>query len=569
MKFKNLSLRMKMVVYNILAVNLFIIQGVFSWISMDLIMNNYTKFYNEPYTVLNAGLSASTELEAASKYLMYAIADVSGESAESYISVYEHQLATAVQNITRMRGAYTGDYDFTKLDSALSAAQQYGDAIVTYIRAGELDKASEVYFNDLSPIYINVESAMSSEATKMVASAKTMYDSSEKEKAKAIRNMNLIFLAICVVMTVAALYFVRRLREPISQMREVSRKMAAGDFTMKVTYDGKDEFGDLANNFNQMSREVHGVINETSENLQLLANSDFNVNLSTEYPGEFEIIERSMKTIATQLSITMELISISSNAVDTAAQTMNTSSQALSDGSSEQAAAVEELKSTISTVLEQTNRNADNAQAANSTSDDIMQEMNSGAQQMNHLMDAMEEMGRTSDEISKIIKTIEDIAFQTNILALNAAVEAARAGTAGKGFAVVADEVRNLATKSSNAAAETSQLIENSIASVKNATHIAEGTSTTLNEIVSKTQNMTSAISDIAGASEIQAEAISQVSIGIDQIADVVQQNSAASQETAANSAELTGQADMLNTLISKFRLLEESKVLEFGVEEE
>ena len=229
--------------------------------------------------------------------------------------------------------------------------------------------------------------------------------------------------------------------------------------------------------------------------------------------------------------------------------------QALSQGATEQASSIEELAATITEMSGQIQNNAQSALQASQTVDGVGEKILESNQQMQTMTKAMGEISASSSEIGKIIKTIEDIAFQTNILALNAAVEAARAGEAGKGFAVVADEVRSLASKSSDASKSTAALIENSLKAVENGTRIADETAQSLLSVVEGTKEIASQINQIAAASSEQSKGAAQVQLGIDQIPNVVQTNSATAEESAAASEELSGQAQMLKTLISKFKL--------------
>ncbi|MCI9136832.1 MAG: methyl-accepting chemotaxis protein, partial [Lachnospiraceae bacterium] len=221
----------------------------------------------------------------------------------------------------------------------------------------------------------------------------------------------------------------------------------------------------------------------------------------------------------------------------------------------EQAAAVEELATTIAGISNQVKDTAENALEARKQSNAAGDEVEECNEQMRDMMNAMEEITRTSDEIGKIIKTIEDIAFQTNILALNAAVEASRAGIAGKGFAVVADEVRNLAGKSSEASKNTAELIESSIKAVARGTKIADSTAQSLIKVVEGVRMASDKVDQIADAAEEQASAVEQVTLGVDQISSVVQTNSATAEESAAASQELSEQADMLKQLVARFIL--------------
>lgn len=288
-----------------------------------------------------------------------------------------------------------------------------------------------------------------------------------------------------------------------------------------------------------------------------MADGDFTVDsvCEAEYTGGFHPLLVSFRGIADKLNDTMQQINQSSTQVASGSQQVASGSQALSQGATEQASSVQELASTINEISNRIKQNADNAQNANEKAGSISTEMNVSNEKMHQMIQAMEDITSCSNEIGKIIKTIEDIAFQTNILALNAAVEAARAGTAGKGFAVVADEVRNLASKSADASKDTSALIENSLKAVENGTRIADETAKSLYQAVNDVNEMAGIIGQISQASIAQADSIAQITIGVDQISSVVQTNSATAQESAAASEELSSQSQLMKNLVGRFKL--------------
>lgn len=274
--------------------------------------------------------------------------------------------------------------------------------------------------------------------------------------------------------------------------------------------------------------------------------------------GHIEVVQDISKLSSMkQLEALLNQIEDICPVLSSGAEQVASSSQALAQGATEQAAAVEQLSASVSMISGQINDNADNAKKADGMAIKATSSIQSSNQQMGQLMASMNTIESKSHEISKIIKTIEDIAFQTNILALNAAVEAARAGSAGKGFAVVADEVRNLAAKSADAAKNTTALIEDSVSSIADGVRLAEIANKELNEAVQNVVSTTELISEITKATGEQALAVSQVTIGVDQISSVVQTNSATSEETAAASEELSTQADMLKKLTETFQMSE------------
>ena len=343
----------------------------------------------------------------------------------------------------------------------------------------------------------------------------------------------------------------------VREIEKSAEKIVDGDFEIAISYKSRDELGRLADAFRKMAETLKDVVTDASRLLSEMADGNFDVRTRAEehYVGEFQGLLSSIRKLNRDLSITLGQINRSADQVAAGSDQVSIGAQALSQGSTEQAAAVEELATTIAGISTQVKDTATDALEAKKQSTMAGDEAEECNQQMRDMMNAMEEITRTSDEIGKIIKTIEDIAFQTNILALNAAVEASRAGTAGKGFAVVADEVRNLASKSSVASQNTAELIESSIKAVSRGTQIADSTAQSLVKVVDEVRSASGKVDKIADAAEEQAGAIEQVTLGINQISSVVQTNSATAEESAAASQELSEQADMLKQLVAKFIL--------------
>lgn len=346
---------------------------------------------------------------------------------------------------------------------------------------------------------------------------------------------------------------------PVSEIQRAVLKLSDGDLSVRVHTDvnRKDEIGVLASAYNDSVLTLDQYVHTISTTVNSLSRGDFSAESISGFKGEFMKIQDAVNSFLSAINDTFAQISQAAQQVAQGSDQGASGAQALSQGAMEQASAVEELDSTINEISNHVQENAENAEAANREAIDLGESIDNNNRQMKDMISAMGEISKCSDEISRIIKTIQDIAFQTNILALNAAVEAARAGAAGKGFAVVADEVRNLAAKSGEAAKDTTALIENSIHAVNNGIRIADETAQSLEEIVSKTKEMVDIIDKISHASHEQAESVSQVTQGINQISSVVQTNSATAEQTAASSQQLSGQAQMLKQMMSKYKLRE------------
>jgi len=366
-----------------------------------------------------------------------------------------------------------------------------------------------------------------------------------------------IVLAVILVGVFFSFVVIRLIKMPISEIESAAVKMAEGDLDVVISYTSKDELGILAAQVNKLIHKLQMIIEDENKFLARMAEGDFTVDSVCEeaYTGGFYPLLVSFRGIAERLNDTMLQISQSSSQVASGADQVSTGSQALAQGAAEQASSVQELAATISDISNQVNQNADHARQASAAAGEVSTKMDMSKEKMQQMIQAMRDISTCSSEIGKIMKIIEDIAFQTNILALNAAVEAARAGSAGKGFSVVADEVRNLANKSTEASENISALIENSLKAVESGTQIADDTAQFLMLAVNDVNEMTGIIGQISEASSNQADSVSQITLGIDQISSVVQTNSAPSEESAASSEEMSNQAQLMKGLVAKFKL--------------
>lgn len=368
-----------------------------------------------------------------------------------------------------------------------------------------------------------------------------------------------IFCVVAMVLLVAFTYYVlRRAFKPIIEMSHAAESFAQGNLKTPIVHKSEHEVGRLAESLRVSMANISTYIDDIDRAMGCMAKGDFDLGPSQPFIGDFQNIEDSITKFIMQMSRTLQHMNRTADQVSSGSNQVADGAQALSQGAAEQASAIQSLSITIASLSQQVNDNASNAHTAKEQSRKAGQEVEEGNKQMQEMINAMNDISSRSAEISKIIKTIEDIAFQTNILALNAAVEAARAGAAGKGFAVVADEVRSLAGKSAEAASNTTTLIEETVRAVENGTRIADHTAQAMRNVVDDTAVVTKLIDEIAEASSKQAEAITEVTTGVEQISAVVHTNSATAEQSAAASEELSSQASVLKELASNFTLMEQ-----------
>lgn len=371
------------------------------------------------------------------------------------------------------------------------------------------------------------------------------------------------FFAFCVILTllviicsiIGAIYIGRKISKPIVYITRRLNSLSLGDLNSEVPrINSHDECQILAEALNLTITNLKSYIFDIDNVLKNIADGNLLVTSNVSYQGNFEQIKTSLEAILESLNTTFSEIGKAATQISEASAQVASGAAVLSENATSEAATIEELSASIDEILENTNENAENAKNAADLTNQAKNQVDIGSDRMKAMMIAVENIEKSSNEIAKIIKVIDDIAFQTNILALNAAVEAARAGAAGKGFAVVADEVRNLAIRSSEAAKTTNDLIVASISDIREGSTHSKETSEAINSIAEMVEKINTLMGNIAQSSAEQASAISQISAGMDNITISVQTTSATAEESAATSEELSSQAVATQNMISKFK---------------
>lgn len=375
------------------------------------------------------------------------------------------------------------------------------------------------------------------------------------QKTMATAGMTASIIVAIVLSLIIAVSIAHGISKPVKEMKMAAQEIAKGNIEVQISVKSKDEIGQLGTALAESIASIRSYIADITKTLGEIEHGNLTVVPELEYTGNYVDLKNSCDGILTYLNDTLGHINEASEQVSSGSEQVSNGAQTLAQGATEQASSIEELSASIMEISTQVKENAKHANEASINANNVRSEIGISNKHMNDMVTAMFQISESSSQISKIIKTIEDIAFQTNILALNAAVEAARAGAAGKGFAVVADEVRNLAGKSAEAAKNTAALIENSINQVKNGTKIANETAKSLLRVVASTKIVADTIDKISQASSQQADSIGQATLGVDQISSVVQTNSVTAEESAAASEELSEQAQAMKALVKRFKL--------------
>lgn len=369
----------------------------------------------------------------------------------------------------------------------------------------------------------------------------------------------IVLIVACAVSTFISIRLGKKVGSSVRICTERIEKLSVGDLTSPVPeINSKDETGRLSEATKLTVSTLNNIISDIGRILESMSNGNLNVHTAQNehyYVGDCSQLLKSLRDINHKLSRTMANIRTSADQVAAGSDQVSAGAQALSQGATEQASSVEELAATISVVADMIHQNAADAEQATAKTNEAGDKLTNATKMMDSLISAMNEISTSSDETKKIIKTIEDIAFQTNILALNAAIEAARAGEAGKGFAVVADEVRNLAAKSAEAAQNTTEMIEGTVAAIENGNSLVNQAAEMMNNVMHSASQATDLTNKISDSTKEAADSIKQISVGIEQISNVVQTNSATAEESAAASEELSAQATTLNELVGAFTL--------------
>ena len=454
------------------------------------------------------------------------------------------------------------DENYEEYATALSDWGKIGYSIIEEIKNGNDENATDAILNNCTPAL-----------NKVVEIAIKLDELTDEASSETVRNMVVCTVAGFVVIIVCLVFaftltrktskrVLETILEPLHAIEDVAMELTEGNLHSTLEYHSDDEIGKLAHSMRKSIRILGTYVDDIDRSMKLFSEGNFDVHPEVEWRGDFVSILNSFMAFQASMAGTIKGIQNVSNEVSGAAEQVASSSNDLADGATNQAAVVEELTATVTGVSEQVEKNSQSAKEISVKVDELGNAISESNGKMHEMVDSMHEISEASKEIDKIITTINEIASQTNLLALNASIEAARAGEAGKGFAVVANQVNVLADQSAQAAKESATLIETSVKAVEKGMVIAGQTAAQLEEVAENSKVITTEVTNIAETLETQTTEIKQINEGIEQINDVVQTNSATSEECAAASQEMSSEAESLREMIRKFKVAEDKKTV-------
>ena len=454
------------------------------------------------------------------------------------------------------------DENYEEYSTAFSDWGKIGYSIIEEIKNGNDENATDAILNNCTPAL-----------NKVVEIAIKLDELTDEASSETVRNMVVCTVAGFVVIIVCLVFaftltrktskrVLETILEPLHAIEDVAMELTEGNLHSTLEYHSDDEIGKLAHSMRKSIRILGTYVDDIDRSMKLFSEGNFDVHPEVEWRGDFVGILNSFMAFQASMAGTIKGIQNVSNEVSGAAEQVASSSNDLADGATNQAAVVEELTATVTGVSEQVEKNSQSAKEISVKVDELGNAISESNGKMHEMVDSMHEISEASKEIDKIITTINEIASQTNLLALNASIEAARAGEAGKGFAVVANQVNVLADQSAQAAKESATLIETSVKAVEKGMVIAGQTAAQLEEVAENSKVITTEVTNIAETLETQTTEIKQINEGIEQINDVVQTNSATSEECAAASQEMSSEAESLREMIRKFKVAEDKKTV-------
>ena len=542
-------------------ITMMLISGLLSVVIIGVLFANMMHYVEDVNAADQAVKICRINVNAAARNIREMALNEDTSSYDNYEQTVKRLLSEVDSQLQILKKTEVlSDENYEEYSSALTDWGEIGYSIMEEIKNGDDEKATDAILNDCTPAL-----------NKAVEIAIKLGELTDEASSQTVRNMVVCAVAgfvVIIVCLILAFTLTRKtskrvletILEPLHAIEDVATELTEGNLHSTLEYHSDDEIGRLAHSMRKSIRILGTYVDDIDRSMKLFSEGNFDVHPEVEWRGDFVGILNSFVAFQASMAGTIKGIQNVSNEVSGAAEQVASSSNDLADGATNQAAVVEELTATVTGVSEQVEKNSHSAKEISVKVDELGNAISESNGKMHEMVDSMHEISEASKEIDKIITTINEIASQTNLLALNASIEAARAGEAGKGFAVVANQVNVLADQSAQAAKESATLIETSVKAVEKGMVIAGQTAAQLEEVAENSKLITTEVTNIAETLETQTTEIKQINEGIEQINDVVQTNSATSEECAAASQEMSSEAESLREMIRKFKVAEDEK---------
>ena len=544
-------------------ITMMLISGLLSVVIIGVLFANMMHYVEDVNVADQAVKICRINVNAAARNIREMALNEDTSSYDNYEQTVKRLLSEVDSELQILKKTEVlSDENYEEYATALSDWGEIGYSIMEEIKNGDDENATDAILNDCTPAL-----------NKVVEIAIKLDELTDVERSQTVRNIIVCTVAgfvVIIVGLIVAFTLTRKtskrvletILEPLHAIEDVAMELTEGNLHSALEYHSDDEIGRLAHSMRKSIRILGTYVDDIDRSMKLFSEGNFDVHPEVEWRGDFVGILNSFMAFQASMAGTIKGIQNVSNEVSGAAEQVASSSNDLADGATNQAAVVEELTATVTGVSEQVEKNSHSAKEISVKVDELGDAISESNGKMHEMVDSMHEISEASKEIDKIITTINEIASQTNLLALNASIEAARAGEAGKGFAVVANQVNVLADQSAQAAKESATLIETSVKAVEKGMVIAGQTAAQLEEVAENSKLITTEVTNIAETLETQTTEIKQINEGIEQINDVVQTNSATSEECAAASQEMSSEAESLREMIRKFKVAEDKKTV-------
>ena len=544
-------------------ITMMLISGLLSVVIIGVLFANMLHYVENVNVADQAVKICRINVNAAARNIREMALNKDTSSYDNYEQTVEKLLSEVDSELQILKKTEVlSDENYEEYSAALTDWGEIGYSIMEKIKNGDDENATDAILNDCTPAL-----------NKVVEIAIKLDEITDKLSSQTVRNIVVCAAAGFVVIIVCLIFAITLARktskkvletilEPLHAIEDVAMELTEGNLHSTLEYHSEDEIGRLAHSMRKSIRILGTYVDDIDRSMKLFSEGNFDVHPEVEWRGDFVGILNSFMAFQASMAGTIKGIQNVSDEVSGAAEQVASSSNDLADGATNQAAVVEELTATVTGVSEQVEKNSQSAKGISVKVDELGNAISESNGKMREMVDSMHEISDASKEIDRIITTINEIASQTNLLALNASIEAARAGEAGKGFAVVANQVNVLADQSAQAAKESATLIETSVKAVEKGMVIAGQTAAQLEEVAENSKVITTEVTNIAETLETQTTEIKQINEGIEQINDVVQTNSATSEECAAASQEMSSEAESLREMIRKFKVAEDKKTV-------